>query len=94
MQEKLEAVRVELQEAFPDATLEYRFSDDLHKFRINFTTHTHWLIIGSETVEDCDVDKLRNLLSVYQVVQALKASQFSRCIVLTRQSATDQPIPI
>ena len=93
MEQKIEAVKVELQSAFSDSTLDYQFSDDLHKFRINFPTHTHWLNIGSETMEDCDIDGLRNLLNVYQVIQALKESQFSRSILLTRQGATDQPIP-
>ena len=50
MEQKIEAVKVELQSAFSDSTLDYQFSDDLHKFRINFPTHTHWLNIGSETI--------------------------------------------
>lgn len=93
MDHKIEVVIAELHGAFPDAELEYRFAEELHKFRLNFATHTHWLIIDSATMEDSDVVHLRNLLEIYQVIRVLKESEFSRRILLTRQGIKDQPIP-
>lgn len=93
MKQKVEAVKVELQRVFPDAALEYRFSEDLHKFRINIGMGAHWVIIGRETLDDHDIEGLRSLLNDYEVLRTLKESSFSRRILLTRQGATDQPIP-
>jgi hypothetical protein len=92
MENKLEKVKKELSQSFPHAKIEYRSSDDLHKFQLEFAHYTQWLYIGSETVEDSSDTELINLLNNYQVVKNFKDNPHSKDILLTKQGANESTI--
>jgi|GEM_PF-6254434 len=92
MKEKLEAINNELLKSFPNAKIEYRYFDDMHKFRLDFEHHTQWLYLGRETVEDNTIIELLNLLDIYQVIKAFKNNPRSKKILLTRQVASELPL--
>ncbi len=50
MDDKIAAISTALTDAFSEVSLEYQFTDDLHKFRVNLPEMTHWLYVSPETI--------------------------------------------
>ncbi len=95
MDEKVAAINAALNDAFPEVEVEYQFTDELHKFRVNLPTMTHWLYVSPETVDDNNLDALVELLETYRVIEDMKEAKGTSKFLLVRDgfNQVDQNFP-
>lgn len=84
MDEKIAAISTALTDAFPEVEVEYRFADELHKFRVNLPKMTHWLYVIPETIDDNDLNSLVELLETYRVIEDMKEAKGTSKFLLVR----------
>jgi hypothetical protein len=82
MENKIEAIQLELQKKFHGQTIKYQFAHELHKFRIEDGKQTHWLYIDRDYVEDTDSTTVIKVLSSLGIIEKIKSSNSSKWLYL------------
>jgi hypothetical protein len=88
MDPKAQALQNELERAVGGAAIEYQYSNDLHKFRLDVDP-PHWLYVGRDFLDDHTADELIHALVHWQVSEALLASPNSRWLFLSEGGVRD-----
>jgi hypothetical protein len=82
MEQKTQALLNELHMVF-DGDVEYRFENELHKFRLKRNGPSHWLYVARNFVDDHTIQELIDSLSGFQIPDALRNSPQSRWLFLS-----------
>ncbi len=82
MEPKAQALFSELVKIFPEGKVEYRFENELHKFRLGRNGPSHWLYISRTLIDDHTAPELIALLSQWQLFDAFRNSLASRWLFL------------
>ena len=81
MEPKAQALLNELKKVF-EGDVEYRFENELHKFRLERDGPSQWLYVAREFVDDHTVPELLASLSSSQIPEAFRSSSQSRWLFL------------
>ncbi len=82
MDEKAQVIKNQLLNGMPGRNIEYQFSGELHKFRIEGKAPTHWLYVSRELVDDSEPVILLNLVNVYHIVDTLNKADRSKWLFM------------
>lgn len=74
MDEKAQALFNELKSLFPESNVEYRYENELHKFRLERNAPSQWLYVAREFIDDHTVPELLASLSRWQISEAFRSS--------------------
>jgi len=88
MEPKAQALLNELKKAF-EGDVEYRFENELHKFRLERDGPSQWLYVAREFVDDHTVPELLASLSSGQISEAFRSSSQSRWLFLGIREVND-----
>lgn len=83
MNEKAQVIKNKLLEGMPGCSIQYQFSGDMHKFRIEGKAPTHWLYVSRNLVDDSEPVILLNLVNVYHIVDTLNKSVKSKWLFMS-----------
>lgn len=81
MEPKAQALLNELKKVF-EGDVEYRFENELHKFRLECNGPSHWLYVARVFVDDHTAPELLASLSNWQIPNAFRSSSQSRRLFL------------
>lgn len=81
MNEKALSVLQRLATSFDHAPVVYEFTNDLHRFRIEWGP-THWLYISRAYIDVRTEQDLLHMLERWRIVETLRTSQRPRCLLL------------
>lgn len=90
----MDSIRQELLKSFPNAKIDYQYSNDLHKLQLYFEHFTQTLILERKTVEESTPMELLNLLNIYQIIKNFKDNPKPKQILLTRKGSKEKSIEI
>lgn len=88
MDAKTEALRSWLKSEFSAAEIEYEFSNELHKFRINGKP-THWLFVSREVVDDNESGDLLDRAKKAGIAERMQKAEKSKWIFLGDKGAKE-----
>jgi len=81
MNEKAASLVQKLSRSFEGSPVAYEFSNDLHRFRIEWGP-THWIYIARAYVDGHTASELHASLERWRIADTLRSSQRSRCLLL------------
>ena len=82
MEEKITAIKSQIVRGMPGNSIEYQYSDSLHKFKIRRNETTHWLYVSEEVIEDSPPVVLINYINIYHIADTLNNSENSKWLFL------------
>lgn len=81
MEPKAQALLNELKKVF-EGDIEYRFENELHKFRLERDGPSQWLYVAREFVDDHTVPELLASLFSWKIPETFRSSSQSRWLFL------------
>lgn len=83
MEAKAKALFVELQRIFRNGHIEYRFENELHKYRLERDGPFQWLYVSRNFVDDNTEKYLLDSLSRWRIPEAFRSSTQNRWLFLS-----------
>jgi len=83
MNKNIQVFKNEILEGLPNKRIQYQFTNDLHKFRIEGEGEpTYWLYVNRELEEDCEPIIILNLIRIYHIVDTLNKAVKSKWLYM------------
>ena len=82
MDDKIGSILNKIKSDFPEKKITYHFANELHTFRIEGKSATHWLYIDRDYVDDADETDLINLINQCGIIDILRESKKSKWLYL------------
>ena len=82
MNDNINTITHVLQTEFPDQAIQHQCANNLHTFRMDGASETHWLHVARELVEKSDIKGVHHLLNICSAADTLLASPESKRLFL------------